>query len=356
MTKLAVGVLGATGMAGQRYLELLQDHPWFEVTYLAASSRSSGQSYAEAVAGRWHLEGEIPAAVRQLVVRDVADIAQARRSCELVFSAVDSKTAAEFEMRYAGAGLGVVSNASAHRQDPDVPVIIPEVNPEHLEVLALQRRNHSLRKGFVVAKPNCSLQSYLTPLHALREKFGVLRVLVTTMQALSGAGHPGISGLDALDNVIPYIAGEEEKSEQEPLKILGQVTRSGIVPDRELRISAHCNRVPTRDGHLACVSVEFDQKPSEAAILRAWSEFEGVPQELKLPSAPPSALVIREEPDRPQVLKDRMAGRGMAVTVGRLRACNVLHHRFVGLSHNTIRGAAGGGILIAELLRAREVL
>ncbi len=355
MSRIPVGVLGATGMAGQRYLELLAAHPWFEPVWLAASSRSAGRPYREALAGRWFGTGEVPAQVADLPVHELARVDDASRACRLVFSAVDSDSAREFEMRYAAAGLAVVTNASPNRSEPDVPVVIPEVNPDHLAVLEVQRRRRGFGSGFVVAKPNCSLQSYLTPLAALAA-FGVERVMVTTLQALSGAGHPGVSGLDALDNVIPYIAGEEEKTELEPLKILGKAGAEGIVAADRPVIAAHCNRVPTRDGHLACVSVGFRDRPGIAEVEAAWRAFQGEPQRLALPSAPAPALVVRSEPDRPQVLRDRDAGSGMAVTVGRLRPCRVLDLRFVGLSHNTLRGAAGGGVLIAELLRARGLL
>jgi aspartate-semialdehyde dehydrogenase len=343
-------------MAGQRYLQLLEGHPWFRVTYLAASPRSAGKTYQEAVSGRWHMSGEIPVSVQDLLVRGVGNPGEAREHCRLLFSAVDSEVAREWEFAYAQAGLAVVSNASANRGEPDVPMIIPEVNPEHLEVLELQRKQRSLGEGFVVVKPNCSLQSYLTPLAALRESFGLRRVLVSTLQALSGAGHPGVSALDSLDNVVPFISGEEEKSELEPLKILGTVGPRGIRPAKEPVISAHCNRVACRDGHLACVSVEFQDRPRLASVQKLWQEYRSLPQELGLPSAPDPALIVRAEADRPQPLRDRDAGRGMAVTVGRLRPCKVLDLRFVGLSHNTIRGAAGGGILIAELLKAQGKL
>lgn len=352
MKRIRVGVLGATGMAGQRYVQLLADHPWFELTWLAASPRSAGKPYAEAVAGRWHVGGEVPAGAAGLVVQGVGQVRASARKADLVFSAVSGEVARQVEMRYAAAGLAVVSNASAHRGEPDVPVVIPEVNPEHLRVIPVQRRRRGFDKGFVVAKPNCSLQSYLAPLHALDGPYGVERVVVTTMQALSGAGHPGVSGLDVLDNVVPWIPGEEEKTEREPLKILGSVGRDGLRPRKGLVIAAHCNRVPTLDGHLACVSVGFRRKPSRKAIEAAWRDFTGVPQRLGLPSAPAPAIVVRPEPDRPQPRLDRDAGAGMAVTVGRLRPCPVLDWRFVGLSHNTLRGAAGGGVLIAELLAA----
>ncbi|MEM7245062.1 MAG: aspartate-semialdehyde dehydrogenase [Acidobacteriota bacterium] len=347
-----VGVLGATGLAGQRYVSLLSEHPWFDLTWLAASPRSAGRSYREAVAGRWHGAGGPPEHVAGLKVRRVSEVKAGAKACDLIFSAVTSPVAREFEMRYAAAGAPIVSNASAHRGDPDVPVVVPEINPGHLDVIRMQRKERGFERGFVVAKPNCSLQSYLAPLVALDERFGVERVIVTTLQALSGAGHPGVSSMDVIDNVIPLIPGEEEKSEGEPLKILGKVGRRGIAPRRGLDISAHCNRVPVLDGHLACVSVGFRKRPGQKAIESAWRGFAGRPQELALPSAPRPALVLRDEPDRPQPRRDRDAGSGMAISVGRLRSCPVLDWRFVGLSHNVLRGAAGGGVLIAELLAA----
>lgn len=355
--RIPVGVLGATGVAGQRYLALLAEHPWFEVRWLAASAQSAGKPYREAVAGRWHLEGGVPVGVAGLEVAAIEEIGAAARACRLVFSALDTAVAKEFEARYAAAGLAVVSNTSAHRGDPDVPVLVPEVNPDHLAILPAQARARGFAPGgFLVCKPNCSLQSYLAPLHALHERFGVRRVVVSTLQALSGAGYPGVPSGDLVDNVIPFIAGEEEKTEAEPLKILGRVARGRIVPAGGIAIAAHCTRVPVQDGHLACVSVGFARRPPEAAVRAAWDAYRGEPQELGLPSAPDPAIVVRDEPDRPQPRKDRLAGAGMAVTVGRLRPCPVLDWRFVGLSHNTLRGAAGGGVLIAELLSARGLL
>lgn len=356
MSRIRVGVLGATGVAGQRYLELLADHPWFEVAYLAASPRSAGKPYAAAVAGRWHGAGEIPPGLGDLPVHDVADVEAAAGACGLVFSATSTEVARDQEMRHAAAGLKVVSNASAHRRDPDVPVIIPEVNPEHLDVLDVQRERRGLGEGFVVAKPNCSLQSYLTPLFALHRKFGLASAIVSTLQALSGAGYPGVPSGDLVDNVIPLIRGEEEKTEQEPRKILGAVGDAGIEPEEGIVLSAHCNRVPVQDGHLACVSFSLVSPATADEIRELWAGFRGEPQERGLPSAPDPAIVVRDEPDRPQPRRDRDAGRGMAVSVGRLRPCPVLDHRFVGLSHNTLRGAAGGGVLIAELLRERGLL
>ena len=356
MGKIKAGILGATGMAGQRYIQLLKDHPWFDVTFVAASSRSAGKSYGEAVEGRWYMQTPIPTSVVSLKVSDVAHIDSAIEACDFVFSAVDSKTAREFEFAYAQKGIPVVSNASANRWTDDVPVIMPEVNYDHCQLIDAQKKQRGLEKGFVVAKPNCSLQSYLMALAPLKKEFGLKNVVITTMQALSGAGYPGVPSLAIIDNVLPLIPGEEEKSEREPSKIFGAVKDGKIVCDDSFAISAHCNRVPTLDGHLACVSVEFESKPSREDILLIWNSFASYPQREHLPSAPPSPIIYIDEPDRPQVNRDRNAGNGMAVTVGRLRDCPVFHYRFACLSHNTIRGAAGGGILIAEMLKRQGYL
>ncbi len=360
MERLKVGVLGATGMIGQNYIRLLESHPWFEVAYVAASPKSAGKRYADAVAGRWHMLTPIPAGARDLIVGDANEIAQAQGRCSLVFSAVemDKAAIAALELAYAGAGFAVVSNNSAHRFTPDVPMIIPEVNPQHLDIIPAQRRKRGWDRGLLAVKSNCSIQSYMTPLYALlRAGYPARRMLVATLQALSGAGYPGPSAIDLADNVIPYISGEEEKSEREPLKILGRIENGAIVPDSTLRISAHCNRVAVTHGHVACVSLEFgDRKPELEEVLRIWREFRAAPQELSLPMAPSQPILYRDEPDRPQPCKDRDADKGMAVTVGRLRRCNVFDIRFLGLHHNTVRGAAGGAILTAELLKARGYL
>ncbi len=349
MRRVRVGILGATGMAGQRYVSLLAEHPWFELVWLGASPGSAGKSYEQAVAGRWRGGFPLPPKIAQLVVQEGQKVGDTHSEMDLLFSAVGSDIAKDLEWKAAEAGLAVVSNASANRQEIDVPVVIPEVNPEHLQVISLQRKNRGWN-GFVVAKPNCSVQSYMATLFALDSKFGVEKLIVTTLQALSGAGHPGVSSLDILDNVIPWIPGEEEKSEREPLKILGSLQSNGITPREGLAIAAHCNRVATLDGHLACVSVGFRTRPSREEIEECWDQFERPPSTLGLPSAPPRALILRKENDRPQPRIDREAGGGMTVTLGRLRPCPVLDWRFVGLSHNTLRGAAGGGVLIAELL------
>lgn len=357
MSKIAVGILGATGMVGQKYIHLLNGHPWFEVTYVAASPRSAGKTYREAVGARWNMEADMPGNVADLVVGDASDVASAKKACQFVFSAVelDKKAIRELEFRYAAEGIPVVSNNSAHRGTEDVPMLIPEINASHLDMIAIQRKKHGWDKGLVVVKPNCSLQSYITPIHALRKAgFPVSRMILTTLQAVSGAGYPGVPSLDMVDNVVPYIGGEEEKSEVEPLKIFGGIENEVFVPDSSIQISAHCNRVPVVDGHSACVSMEFaDKKPSQEEILTIWQEFRSVPQELDLPFAPQQPILYREDDNRPQPRKDRNADKAMAVVVGRLRPCNVFDYRFVGLSHNTVRGAAGGGILNAELLKAK---
>ena len=353
MAKLKVGVLGATGMVGQSYIALLKDHPWFEVSFLAASERSAGKRYEEAVEGRWHFGKDIPEEVRGLLVHSIEEMGEARKTCDFVFSALDTAVAKEWEERYAEAGVPVVSNSSAHRWDEDVPMIIPEINPDHLKIIPIQRKKRGWDRGFIAVKPNCSLQSYLIPLFPLHKEFTLKAVIVTTMQAISGAGYPGVASFDIIDNIVPYIRGEEEKSEREPRKILGRIEGDLIVEEKGIAISAHCNRVPVIDGHLACVSVAFESKPTREEILEIWREFRGVPQELSLPFAPEQPIIYQEEVARPQPRLDRDKGKGMAVTVGRLRECNVLNYRFVALSHNTIRGAAGGGILIAELLKER---
>lgn len=356
MKKLRCGVLAGTGMVGQKYISLLENHPWFEVTYVTASERSAGKKYSEAVEGRWHMPTELPKNVRDIVVENMDTIEKVKKNCDFVFSALDSGPAKEWEEKYAEAGIPVVSNASAHRHTPDVPMLIPEINPEHLDIIKIQQKNRGWKKGFIVVKPNCSLQSYMTPLFALHRKFKLKRAIITTMQAVSGAGHPGVSSFDIIDNTVPFIGGEEEKSEREPQKILGKIDGNKITYNEDFIISAHCNRVPVIDGHMACVSAEFEKKPSKEEILKIWKEFKSVPQELNLPFAPKQPIIYREEPNRPQTRLDRDADKGMACVVGRLRDCNVFHIRFVALSHNTTRGAAGGGILNAELLYKKGYL
>ena len=356
MEKTSVGIIGATGMVGQNYIRLLADHPWFQVTYVAASPSSAGKSYAEATAGRWHMESDIPESVRDLIVHDAAEVQAAVGQCEFVFSAasLDKAATRALEDAYAAADLPVVSNNSAHRGTADVPVLIPEINAHHADIIPAQRKRRGWHRGFVAVKPNCSVQSYMAPMHALREAgFPISAAVVSTLQAVSGAGYPGVPSLNMVDNIVPFIGGEEEKSEQEPRKIFGRIENGAFAPDESIQISAHCNRVPVVDGHTACVSLKFSgAAPPIDEIVAIFENFRSVPQELKLPFAPKRPIIVRPESDRPQPRKDRNADKAMAVSVGRLRPCNVFDLRFVGLSHNTVRGAAGGGILNAELLKA----
>jgi len=365
MAKIPVGILGATGMVGQQYISLLNTHPWFEVCYAAASPRSAGKKYKEAVAGRWHIAKNYAPHVGNIIVEDANDVSRAvaankRNKCAFVFSALEmgkDETRA-LEEAYAAAGIPVISNASAHRWTPDVPVLIPEINPHHTDIIPMQQKARNWKKGFIVVKPNCSIQSFMLPLHALvQEGFLVKKLIVTTLQAVSGAGYPGVPSLDMIDNIIPYISGEEEKSEKEPLKVFGTII-NGVIQDAVMpKISATCNRVPLIDGHIACVSLGFGmKKPSLEEIKKIWAAYRGLPQEADLPMAPKQAIIYREEENRPQPRKDRDKDKAMAVTVGRLRPCNVSDIRFTALSHNTVRGAAGGGILNAELLKRNGYL
>jgi aspartate-semialdehyde dehydrogenase len=355
--KFKVGVIGATGMIGQNYLKLLANHPWFEVVYLAASPNSAGKKYTEAVAGRWHMTENLPDAYKDIVVEDASNVAKAAGKCQIIFSAVemDKKAILAIEEEYAGAGFAVVSNNSAHRATEDVPMLIPEVNFNHLDIIPVQRKKRGWKDGLLIVKPNCSIQSYMLPLYALiKAGYPISQMIVTTLQAVSGAGYPGPASIDMIDNIVPFIGGEEEKSEVEPAKILGKISGDKIVATKEIKISAHCNRVAVSDGHTACCSVKFaGKKPEMNEIINIWRNFTSVPQELKLPSAPVPPIIYREEQNLPQPRVDRAAGNGMAVTVGRLRPCNVFDIRFVGLHHNTVRGAAGGAILGAELLVAK---
>ncbi len=355
--KLEVGIIGATGMVGQNYLRLLAGHPWFQVAYLAASPRSAGKQYADAVAGRWHMTDDIPSEYAGMVVEDASNVSKAIGKCRLVFSAVemDKQSILNLEEEYAAQGFAVVSNNSAHRHTMDVPVMVPEINHNHLDIIPEQQKCRGWSQGFIIVKPNCSIQSYMLPLYALlKAGYPVESMIVTTLQAVSGAGYPGPASLDMIDNIVPYIPGEEEKSEVEPRKILGKVQEGRILPDESIRISAHCNRVAVSDGHTACVSLKFGgMKPDMEEVIDIWRNFSDLPQELKLPSAPLPPIIYRDEIDRPQPRQDRDAGNGMAVTVGRLRKCYVFDYRFIGLHHNTVRGAAGGSILTAELLLSR---
>jgi aspartate-semialdehyde dehydrogenase len=355
--KIKVGVIGATGMVGQNYLRLVSRHPWFEVTYLAASPQSAGKKYADAVAGRWHMDEDIPEKYRDIIVEDASNVSKAAGKCRIVFSAVEmeKKAILALEEEYAANDLAVVSNNSAHRSTEDVPVMVPEINYSHLDIIPQQRQRRGWKHGLLVVKPNCSIQSYMLPIYALiKAGYHIDKMIVSTLQAVSGAGYPGPASIDLIDNVLPTLAGEEDKSEVEPAKILGRVEGSRIISDISLKISAHCSRVPVSDGHIACVSLKFaGEKPGMDEIIGIWRNFTSLPQELKLPTAPIPPIIYRDEPDRPQPRKDRDAGNGMAVTVGRLRPCNVFDIRFVGMHHNTVRGAAGGSILTAELLIAK---
>ncbi len=348
-----VGVLGATGMVGQRFVSLLEGHPWFKVTAVAASAKSAGQPYRSAVAGRWAMPAPVPARVGDLVVGDASDVKRIAGQVDFVFCAVDmtkDETRA-LEDAYAMAETPLISNNSAHRATPDVPMMVPEINPEHAELIVSQRKRLGTRRGFVAVKPNCSLQSYVPVIHPLRE-FGPNKVVVATYQALSGAGKTLETWPEMADNVIPYIGGEEEKSQNEPMKIWGRVENGRVTPAAKPAIVAHCIRVPVSDGHLAAVSLGLDKKPPRDEIIARWRAYSGRPQALNLPSAPKPFLIYFDEDNRPQTRLDRDAGNGMAVTIGRLRDDPLFDYRFVALSHNTVRGAAGGAILTAELLVA----
>ena len=349
--KLKIGVLGATGMVGQRFVSLLERHPWFEVTLVAASAGSAGKTYAEATSGRWTLGTPLPAATAALTVRNASDIDAIADAVDFVFCAVDmpKDETAKLEEDYARRETPLVSNNSAHRGTPDVPMMIPEVNSEHAGVIEAQRRRLGTTRGFVAVKPNCSLQSYVPALHALRA-FGPKRVAVCTYQAISGAGKTFETWPEMQDNVIPFIKGEEEKSEQEPLKIWGRLGSGRIDNATAPIISAQCIRVPATDGHMAAAFVEFEHKPTREEILSAWRSWIPRPQELELPSAPSPFLSYFEDDARPQTRLDRDVGNGMGIAIGRLRPDPLFGWRFVSLSHNTVRGAAGGAVLTAELL------
>lgn len=351
MRPIRAGVLGATGAVGQRFVQLVDRNPWFEVTAVAASERSVGKLYREAC--HWRVSPDVPESVRDLIVQSC----EPGLDCDIIFSALPSFVAREIEENMAAAGYGVLSNASAHRLDPDVPLLIPEVNPEHLGLIAVQRRNRGWDTGFIVTDPNCSTVGMTLALKPLYDAFGIRRLVVTTMQAVSGAGYPGVPSLDILDNVVPYIDGEEEKMIEEPLKLLGTFAeQTGTIVPARFSTSPACNRVPTRDGHLEAISIEFERKASRDQVIEALRCFESLPHKLGCPSAVRPAIIVRGEPDRPQTLVDRDAGQGMAITVGRIRPCQVLDYKFVVLSHNTIRGAAGGSILNAELMVARGMI
>ncbi len=355
MKQWKVGIIGATGMVGQRFATLLDGHPWFQVVALAASPRSAGKTYEAAVGNRWAMTTPMPETMKDMVMLDAqADIEKIAGMVDFVFCAVDMKKdeIRAIEEAYAKAECPVVSNNSAHRFTPDVPMVIPEVNPEHLDIIASQRKRLGTKKGFIAVKSNCSIQSYVPALSPLR-KYGIKQVLACTYQAISGAGKTFQTWPEMVDNVIPFIGGEEEKSEKEPLKVWGKVEGDQIVSTETPLITTQCLRVPVSDGHTAAVFVSFDQKPSKEEILNAWKEFAGVPQELELPHAPKQFIHYFEEDNRPQAKVDRNLEGGMAVSVGRLREDTLFDYKFVCLSHNTLRGAAGGAVLLAELLAAK---
>jgi aspartate-semialdehyde dehydrogenase len=358
MKKIKIGVLGGTGMVGQNYIRLLADHPWFEVIDIAASPRSEGKQYKVAAGYKWQMPVPIPESVENIIVRDVQDYGSIPEEISFVFSAVNMPTKdmiRKVEFEYAKRDIPVISNNSAHRWTTDVPMIIGEINNHHADVIPVQQKNRGFSKGFVAVKPNCSLQSYLTAIYAL-EKAGykVDKLIITTLQTVSGAGYPGVASLDMIDNIVPYIGGEEKKTEEEPLKIFGKVGEEGIIKDDSIQISSTCTRVPVRDGHTASVNMKFKESPpSKEEIIKIWRDFKALPQELELPFAPKQPIIYLEDNDRPQPIKDRNNDKGMAVTVGRLREDNVFDYKFVSISHNTIRGAAGGAILMAEMLKTK---
>ena len=351
MQKLKVGIIGATGMVGQRFVLLLENHPYFEISALVAGPRSAGQKYCEAVDGRWKMTTPCPDSVKDMVVISSDEVEKVGALCDFVFCAVNmskDETRA-LEEKYAKAEIPVVSNNSANRWTPDVPMVIPEVNDAHLEVIEAQKKRLGTKRGFIAVKPNCSIQSYVGALAPLR-KYGIKEVVATTYQAISGAGKTFNEWPEMIDNLIPYIGGEEEKSEKEPLRVFGEVKDGVIVPATEPVITTQCLRVPVTDGHMAAVFVKFENTPTKEQILEDWKSFAGKPQTLGLPSAPAQFLTYFEEDNRPQTALDRDLYGGMGVSLGRLRPDTVYDYKFVGLSHNTLRGAAGGAVLIAELL------
>ena len=357
--KLRVGILGGTGMVGQRFISLLENHPWFEVTTIAASPRSAGKTYEEAIGGRWKMTTPMPEAVKKIIVQDVSDVKNVASSVDFVFSAVDmtKDEIKKIEEEYAKTETPVVSNNSAHRWTPDVPMVVPELNPEHLEVIESQKKRLGTTRGFIAVKPNCSIQSYTPALHALKKAgYEPKTVVATTYQAISGAGKNFKDWPEMEHNIIPFIGGEEEKSEQEPLRIWGHIENGEIVKAEGPVITTQCIRVPVLDGHTAAVFVTFEEgkKPSKEEIIKVWREYSGVPQELKLPSAPEHFIQYLEDDNRPQVALDVNYENGFGVSMGRLREDTVFDYKFVG--HNTVRGAAGGAVLTAELLTAKKYI
>ncbi|MBP9779062.1 aspartate-semialdehyde dehydrogenase [Candidatus Gracilibacteria bacterium] len=350
--KIPVGILGATGMVGQRFITLLQNNPWFEIKILAASPRSAGKTYENAISGRWMMSASIPENIRNMKVLDVEkDAKQIAQEVRIVFSAIDmtKESIKAIEEIYAGLGVAVISNNSAHRWTPDIPMIIPEINSEHLELIEIQRKNRGWDTGLIAVKPNCSIQSYVPALEPLR-KFGLEKIIVSTYQAISGAGKDFQTWPEMIDNIIPFISGEEQKSENEPLKIWGTIEKGILENTSSPIISANCIRVPVLDGHMATVHVKLREKVNKEDIIAAWRNFKNPLESLNLPSSPKEFLQYSEAENRPQTRLDRDFGSGMGISIGRLREDIVLDWKFVSLSHNTIRGAAGGAILIAELL------
>ena len=359
--KLKVGILGGTGMVGQRFISLLENHPWFEVVAIAASPRSAGKKYEDAIGGRWKMTTPMPEAVKNIIVEDVSNVEEVASKVDFVFSAVDMSKdeIKKIEEEYAKTETPVVSNNSAHRWTPDVPMVVPELNPEHLEVIESQKKRLGTTRGFIAVKPNCSIQSYTPALHALKKAgYEPKTVVATTYQAISGAGKTFKDWPEMEDNIIPFIGGEEEKSEQEPLRIWGHIENGEIVKADGPVITTQCIRVPVLNGHTAAVFVTFEEgkKPSKEEIIRVWREYSGVPQELKLPSAPEHFIQYLEDDNRPQVSLDVDYENGFGVSMGRLREDTVFDYKFVGLSHNTVRGAAGGAVLTAELLTAKKYI
>lgn len=358
MKQYKVGVVGATGMVGQRFVTLMENHPWFNLEVVAASPRSAGKTYEEAVGSKWAMKTPMPESVKKMIVMDASKVEEVAAKVDFIFCAVNMKKdeIRALEEAYAKAECPVVSNNSAHRFTPDVPMVVPEINAQHIEIIADQRKRLGTKRGFIAVKSNCSLQSYVPALHPLMADFGVNKCLVCTYQAISGAGKTFETFPEILDNVIPYIGGEEEKSEKEPLKLWGHIENGQIVPATRPSFTAQCLRVPVSDGHTAAVFVSFDKKPTKEQILEKWANFRGPAQELELPSAPKQFLHYFTEDDRPQPKLDRNLENGMAVSVGRLREDTQYDYKFVCMSHNTLRGAAGGAVLLAELLAAKGYL
>ena len=352
--KLKAAILGGTGMVGQRFISLLSDHPWFEVKVIAASPRSAGKTYEEAVSGRWKLDTPMPDSVKNIKVLDVSEVDKVAENVDLCFSAVDMKKEEirDIEERYAKTETPVISNNSAHRWTDDVPMIIPEINSAHAEIIPSQQKRLGIKRGFIAVKPNCSIQSY-TPVLSAWMKYEPYEVMVSTYQAISGAGKNFSDWPEMERNLIPYIGGEEEKSETEPLKVFGRIEGGKIVKFEGLKISAQCLRIGVLNGHTATVAVKLREKPSKEELISALESYSGEPQKLNLPSAPKQFIRYLTEDNRPQVLMDVDYERGYGVSIGRLREDNIFDYKFVGLSHNTIRGAAGGGVLLAELLKAK---